>query len=145
MSTLRRFLILLVTSALAAVSTRAAEDSFSLIPRYLKVASALAADDLPSARADAQVLATAATTLRRPDIGAAAQVVAKADSLATAREAFKTLSTPVIALAKQAKGYFILSCPMAKADWVQSTREVANPYFGKAMLTCGEVQAEPKN
>jgi hypothetical protein len=33
---------------------------------------------------------------------------------------------------------------MAEADWVQSTREVANPYYGQAMLSCGTVTEETK-
>jgi hypothetical protein len=110
----------------------------------LKVASALADDDLSAARTAAQELAAAAVELRQPEIGDSAGAVAKADSLAAARAAFKTLSTPVITLAKQTKGYFILTCPMAQADWVQSAREVANPYFGKTMRSCGEVKEETK-
>ena len=144
MPTYRFFLTLLIVSGFMVVSARAVEDPFPLIPKYLKVATALAADDLPAARAEAQQLADDAIKLHHPGIGDSARAVAKADSLKAAREAFKTLSTPVIALAKQTKGYFILNCPMAQADWVQSTREVANPYFGKAMLSCGTVIEETK-
>ena len=30
------------------------------------------------------------------------------------------------------------------AIWLSSTKEVKNPYLGKAMSTCGEVQEELK-
>ena len=30
-------------------------------------------------------------------------------------------------------------CPMKKAYWLSSQKDIKNPYFGNAMLTCGEV------
>lgn len=39
---------------------------------------------------------------------------------------------------------YLLHCPMAfdntGADWISSTTEIKNPYFGKKMLTCGAVK-----
>ncbi|MBL1162129.1 MAG: DUF3347 domain-containing protein [Chlorobi bacterium] len=41
-----------------------------------------------------------------------------------------------------------IHCPMASnekgADWISDSKEVKNPYFGKDMLTCGEVVKEFK-
>jgi len=37
---------------------------------------------------------------------------------------------------------FVFRCPMAKAEWVQSTKTVANPYYGFKMRDCGELKAE---
>jgi hypothetical protein len=128
----------------ALAGARAAEDPSALILRYETIAAALVADDFASAQAAARQLAAAASSLHRDGIAAAAQAVAKAGDLAAARAAFKTLSTETIALARRQKGYFIMTCPMAQADWVQSTREVANPYFGKDMPTCGTVKEETK-
>jgi membrane fusion protein, copper/silver efflux system len=34
---------------------------------------------------------------------------------------------------------FIYRCPMAKADWIQSTEKKANPYYGFKMLDCGNL------
>ena len=38
---------------------------------------------------------------------------------------------------------YIQHCPMADqekgADWLSREKEIRNPYFGKSMLTCGEV------
>lgn len=31
-------------------------------------------------------------------------------------------------------------CPMAKKLWLQADKEVGNPYYGKSMLKCGELQ-----
>ncbi|NNC61403.1 MAG: DUF3347 domain-containing protein, partial [Eudoraea sp.] len=37
-------------------------------------------------------------------------------------------------------------CPMANsnkgADWLSSSKEIRNPYYGEAMLTCGSVRGE---
>lgn len=143
MTTFRSFIVFLILAGTAGV-THAAEDQSPLIPLYEKVAAALVADDLTAVRAAVQRLATEAVRLHHAGIASSAKAVARTDDLAGAREAFKTLSTETIALAKHIKGYFILTCPMAQADWVQSTRAVANPYLGKDMLTCGEVKEETK-
>lgn len=43
---------------------------------------------------------------------------------------------------------FLFHCPMARnnqgADWLQSDTTLLNPYFGKAMPTCGELKREIK-
>ncbi len=36
---------------------------------------------------------------------------------------------------------YVYHCPMSKGDWVQTTREKANPYYGFQMLKCGELKA----
>jgi hypothetical protein len=143
---MKAFRLLLATlAAMAAVAgVHAAENPSALIPRYEKVSAALVADNFADAQAAARQLAAEAARLHLDGIAAAAQAVAKAGDLAAARAAFKTLSNETIALARQQKGYFIMTCPMAQADWVQSTREVANPYLGKDMPTCGSVKEETK-
>jgi Cu(I)/Ag(I) efflux system membrane fusion protein len=39
---------------------------------------------------------------------------------------------------------FIAFCPMADGDkgayWISKEKKVINPYFGNAMLTCGEIK-----
>jgi hypothetical protein len=138
-------LVLATLAAIAAVAgVHAVENPSTLIPCYEKISAALVADNFADAQAAARQLAADAARLHRDGIAAAAQAVAKAGDLAAARAAFKLLSNETIALARQQKGYFIMTCPMAQADWVQSTRDVANPYFGQAMPTCGTVKEETK-
>ena len=47
-------------------------------------------------------------------------------------ESFNPLSTPI----------YVQRCPMADsnkgADWLSKKKEIKNPYFGSAMLKCGE-------
>ena len=88
---------------------------------------------------------------------AAAQLEA-APSLEVARRQFHTFSDEIVALAKRVRagGGFadlrVFQCPMtkksfpgapAKAEWLQFSVPVRNPYFGAEMLDCGtEVKAQ---
>ena len=67
--------------------------------------------------------------------------------LAGARKEFKPISRAVVTLAAQvrssdAKNPFThFFCPMVPdggADWLQSTGDLLNPYFGGEMLRCGD-------
>lgn len=135
----------LLTSFLLAVSTlHAAEGNAKpILEAYVKVATDLAKDDLEAAKKDAANLAVVADETKHADLAKSASAVAESDSIDKAREAFKVLSKLVIPLAKDAEGYYVMTCPMAKdADWVQNDPQVANPYFGSAMLTCGKVKTD---
>lgn len=64
------------------------------------------------------------------------------------RGAFETISSALIQAADQfglggVASAHVVHCPMAfdnkGADWLQADKEVRNPYFGEAMLTCGSV------
>ena len=35
---------------------------------------------------------------------------------------------------------YIFHCPMTKGDWIQTTDDMANPFYGFKMLKCGELQ-----
>ncbi|CAI9086082.1 DUF3347 domain-containing protein [Candidatus Methylacidiphilum fumarolicum] len=69
-----------------------------------------------------------------------------AKDLDSARLAFKDISDVLIGVlrSKQIKTgkYFVLTCPMAQASWIQPDKEVKNPYYGSAMLLCGDVTEE---
>lgn len=56
------------------------------------------------------------------------------------RESFKKLSAVYIENAKKSdmKGLMVTECPMAKAKWIQKEGKIANPYYGKSMLECGQ-------
>jgi hypothetical protein len=116
---------------------------------YETLRAALAADDLVGAKNAAQLVvdspvdkpANEADEKRIATNLAAAKKAATADSLSDAREAFKTLSRKAVHLAEGQSGYYRLICPHVPNDegkWVQTTNKIANPYHGKAMLTCGK-------
>jgi hypothetical protein len=95
---------------------------------YEKVHMALAADDLARAKSAAS------------DLGEYGREIAKANSLKDARVSFEKLSGRAKSLVVGQSGYYVLHCPMLKKDWVQTSPTVANPYGGKEMVGCGEIQ-----
>ena len=64
-----------------------------------------------------------------------------ATTIEAARAAFGDLSTALIAYADTTKqpieGKIVAFCPMVNKSWVQTDGAIANPYYGKAMTTCG--------
>jgi len=99
----------------------------AFLTQYEAVRAALAADNLAAAK-------TAAAPLAK---------LASAGSLAAAREAFKAVSKRAVHYATGKEGYFVANCPMVdggEGDWVQTSNKIGNPYFGKAMLTCGSIK-----
>ncbi|MGI8481449.1 MAG: hypothetical protein ACR2MF_05215 [Chthoniobacterales bacterium] len=126
--------LLAATVAFAAIAFSAQAASLSdkdkqFLAGYEKVHVALAADDLASAKAAAKDLAEEDSD------------IAKASSIQDARVAFEKLSNRAKMLVTGQSGYHVFHCPMLKKDWVQTSKEVSNPYGGKAMLTCGEVKS----
>ena len=82
-----------------------------------------------------------------PLSGALADLAAAKD-IEAARMALSKLGDPMQAILKvfgvvNFAPVHVIHCPMAfdgkGAFWVQRTNDVRNPYFGKSMLTCGDV------
>ena len=67
-----------------------------------------------------------------------AQAAANTGDIAATRERFKPLSELATKM-ELPKDYAVALCPMYKggSKWVQKKGTLANPYFGKTMLTCG--------
>ena len=85
------------------------------------------------------------------ELHAALHAMADADELEGVREHLEHLSdyTALVVTAfaaEQVASAYWLHCPMAfdnrGADWLQADEQVANPYFGEAMLRCGEVTGD---
>ncbi len=118
------------------------------LSHYSKVQKALASDSLNNVSAEAQALAGAARSnennVLSAHIAEQAEELAKAQDLKAARQAFKPLSESLIdLLAKrrtEGSGYYSFYCSMADASWLQTKKQVENPYMGSSMLDCGEVK-----
>ncbi len=95
---------------------------------YEKIHTALAADDLAGAK-------SAGT-----ELGESGTDVAKANSLKDARAGFEKLSAHAKTVAAGQSGYHVAHCPMLNKDWVQTSTTISNPYGGKQMVSCGEIQ-----
>lgn len=68
----------------------------------------------------------------------------KANSLVSIRENFHTISTSMIVLAESKilskNQLHVFYCPMKKTNWLDDSKTVKNPYYGKAMLNCGTLK-----
>lgn len=133
---------LLLLGSLLGVGRLTAVDMMDMKPEilsaYVKVSTALAADDLAAAKTAASAVAEHASMSDNKDIATKATALAKASKIEAARGAFRELSVAVEPLVAGNKDLVVMYCPMADSDWVQAKGKTQNPYFGKAMLTCGE-------
>lgn len=85
------------------------------------------------------------------DLERAAQAVVNSSDLETMRIHFIQLSKELIELSSAIqwdKKLIVQYCPMANknkgAEWLSKSTEIRNPYYGDAMLTCGEVVRKMK-
>lgn len=136
--------LVLVIASMAAVRAAAASDFVAdVVGPYLTIQTALVNDDLAPVGAAARSLQQGAGALGSEGkaLAAAAARTADAGTLEAARAAFGDLSAALIAYADRTKqpveGKIVAFCPMAKKSWVQADGTIANPYYGKAMATCG--------
>ena len=122
-----------------------------LLEKYYAVKNALVNDN-------AELAATAATEFSKVVTAADASIISdenrtallkyagnisQAKDIKKQREYFKAFSDHFSQLAKTTSlssyPIYIAHCPMVKANWLSSSATIKNPYFGKAMLTCGKV------
>lgn len=75
------------------------------------------------------------------------QEIQQSNSIEEQRKFFIALSESTVKIASMLTNFpinlYIQKCPMANnnqgARWISSEKNIKNPYFGKAMLTCGSV------
>lgn len=139
MTGLSRFLLVAV-SLFSVVRLGAADKmnsmSSEIVSAYVKVTTALAADDLPAAKTAATGLADHAGIAKNTAVAGKAQALAAAKDLEGARKQLMGLTAAAEPLVKSDKNYVLMNCPMA-GDWIQQKGTTRNPYMGKAMLECG--------
>ena len=126
-----------------------AQMSRAVVDPYLKIQASLANDTTDGIHSNAGAIVTAVTALGSPAMKidtAALQLsaVAEADmpDIADVRDKFGRLSDAIDAYMTGLKltppdGVKVAFCPMAKQPWMQEGGTLANPYYGKAMPTCG--------
>ncbi len=117
----------------------------TVVASYLEIQAQLAADKIDGIKVPAAAIAkNAADVENGKEIAASAKEVEQAADIRKAREAFGKLSTAVIAALKASgtdvAGLKLGYCPMVSASWLQKDGQVKNPYYGSAMLTCGELR-----
>lgn len=123
---------------------------------YLRLQRALGAAQPPAQPLDVANLLAAAQKLASVTVGdlkRLPQDVADAASamrdkpLEEQRELFKKLSDAVIAMAEVcppstsvAPELYLFFCPMERAEWLQTTKQTANPYYATDMKACGDLK-----
>lgn len=85
-------------------------------------------------------------TVARQSIKALADSIIAAPSINEQRKLMEKLSTQFWANIEKYKpantALYQQRCPMMGTTWVSDEKKIANPYYPKNMLTCGEVIAE---
>lgn len=149
-----RFLLALIVTAIPLVGFGADEKNTdsalmepvkSVLDNYLAIQKEMAKDSLKGVAQHSSVIAKAVRgdemKMLPMDVAKQADALSEAKDLKTAREDFKPLSASLIkylADKKAGKGvYHEAYCPMAKASWLQTEKDIKNPYYGKSMLDCG--------
>ena len=125
----------------------------AVLAQYETLRRALANERLEEARGAAHAITKLADA--KAPISAHAQVVAQSESLEKARQDFVPLSEAIVALARGRPGYFVMHCPIQGcpepcencpmdrySPWIQTSREVENPYMGLKHIKCGIVSRE---
>jgi len=125
------------------------EMSRAIVDPYLKIQAALADDSTEGVHSNAGAIVTAATTLGAPAMKidtAALQLAAASEAeppdLAAVRDKFGALSDAIDVYMTglhltPPEGVKVAFCPMVSKPWMQEGSTLANPYYGKAMPTCG--------
>lgn len=69
--------------------------------------------------------------------------ISEAKDIKKQREYFSNFSNNMTELAKSVKlsaePIYQAYCPMKKANWLSNEKTIKNPYYGNAMLSCGQV------
>lgn len=132
---------------------------------YLNLQRALANDDLQKARIASDSLVGALKGIHSTGLEKAAKShwdssatrmlkvlhpMTAAKNIDTLRSRFGDLAPLVVEAIekfgmKPAAPAYLFHCPMAKADWLQKDKVIANPFYGKSMPECGELVREVKS
>lgn len=131
-------------------------DVDAVLRAYLPIAEALGAVQVKDTPLDTNALVKALHALHakvnapegmRLVMNAAKEAEAMQDKpLDAQRDAFRALSDAMIAMidamppsSELADSLFVVHCPMAPGNWLQRTRDVANPFYAQDMKACGTV------
>ncbi|HEV7332427.1 MAG TPA: DUF3347 domain-containing protein [Flavisolibacter sp.] len=116
---------------------------------YIHLSTALANSDMAEAKAASNAIEAGTKDLQNASkIASAAAKITAAKDIEEQRVAYEALSSEMISRVKTAGvnngEVYVQHCPMAfndkGANWLSSTKEIRNPYFGNKMLTCGETK-----
>ncbi|MCM4156634.1 efflux RND transporter periplasmic adaptor subunit [Gramella sp. AN32] len=133
------------------------KDFTTVLAAYFELKDAFVNTNVEAAKASANDMLQQVEGLKISNLGAMEtqhlnkiksmlEAISENDNIENQRDHFIVLSENMIAFASNMetldKAVYIQHCPMANstkgADWLSLSKEVKNPYYGEAMLTCGE-------
>ena len=123
----------------------------AILPHYVSLTTALVNEDVAGARIASNAIEAGARELKgngAADIANHAGKITISPDIGSQRKAFAVLSSNYMDLIKKSGlvsgQLYVDFCPMALNDqgayWINTSKEIKNPYFGQEMLTCGEVK-----
>ncbi len=133
-----------VFNSYLALKNALVEDDFEAAKKHLKtVENKIEAVDVSAIQASA----ADAVENYKTRLQAKLSVMTASEDISALRTGFIDFSAEIIRMAKSLKPFsgqiYIQHCPMANndrgADWLSLSEEIRNPYYGSAMLSCGEV------
>lgn len=109
---------------------------------YAAIDNALTKDDTRAAAKAAGQLETALKDVKDANTALElATAISGSNNIDEQRKSFAALTIAMHNLFKTRKPdkmLYIHYCPMAKAYWMDESKSISNPYYGKAMPTCGK-------
>jgi hypothetical protein len=119
------------------------EDFKKSLKYYILLKDALVASSVNQAKIEANKL----SRKTEGELKDLADNLKSADNLAKQREIFQKISDKMYTMVKEmgsTHDVYYVHCPMAfenkGAYWLSEEEEIKNPYFGDAMMNCGEVK-----
>jgi membrane fusion protein, copper/silver efflux system len=142
-------------SAASRPASAAPVDTTELVKAYLKLTASFASDKqdasaLKSLKESAEKLAKSDDeSVRKAATGIAARAgEMTGKGLKLQQGTLKQLSAQLIPLVRAhppaGMALNVVYCPMAKAEWLQTSEEIRNPYYGSEMLECGTIKSTIK-
>ena len=135
------------------------KDLMSIIGNYMDVKDALVASNPEKASTSSKEAISSLKKINEGDLDKMTKghlnkivemftKISNTNDIVIQREHFITLSENMISISTNLKEIsstlFVQNCPMANknkgADWLSWEKEIRNPYYGEAMMTCGEVK-----
>jgi hypothetical protein len=146
---MKKISVLLVL-LIAGISHYGFSQDTQLLPSYFAIKDALVADNPTVAGAKAaefvKQVSVGDSKLSQKDrdvLFRNATAISENKDIKRQREQFSDLSNSLISIAKASKlntePVYVQYCPMKKSSWLSSEKAIKNPYYGKSMLTCGNV------
>ncbi len=119
-----------------------------LLNNYIDVKNALVSSNVKAAAETISILFNSVKkeenfTQKTELLNATEKLYKAGNNLDKQRAAFDDVSTIMWKLVKDSENVngkvYYQFCPMKKAYWLSKEKDIKNPYYGSAMLTCGNV------